>query len=167
MFPNACSLKKVNSQRGFLLPLALFIIVVMGVLALTISRTATQSQSVVMQEFMSLQSFYAAESGAQRALQILFFPDASARQGVDNRCMNLNQNINFSFSGQGQLCSAQISCSCVYPTGATCEPAIAANYSNNSPVTTSYYTITSLGSCGADMLRAQRTLNVGSFMEQE
>jgi MSHA biogenesis protein MshP len=55
MFPNIISNKTLHKQRGFLLPLALFILVVMGVLALTISRTSIQTQTSGIQEMMNVQ----------------------------------------------------------------------------------------------------------------
>ncbi|RYZ93898.1 MAG: MSHA biogenesis protein MshP, partial [Moraxellaceae bacterium] len=78
MFPK--SFRK--NQQGFLLPLAIFIIVVMGLFALVVSRNTIQSNTAAVQEAISTQTFYAAESGAQRGMQVLFFPDASSRQQV-------------------------------------------------------------------------------------
>lgn len=168
MFPNSRSLKQVNSQRGFLLPLALFIIVVMGVLALTISRTATQSQTAVVQEFMSLQSFYAAESGAQRGMKALFF-DVSGRQAADSACLVMNLNPNYSSTPGLSACSVAVSCTCLYQNGSNCAPANAANYSPaaTADVLKSFYTVTSVGSCGEEEYRAERSIQAGAFMEQE
>lgn len=172
MFPNSRSLKQVNSQRGFLLPLALFIIVVMGVLALTISRMATQSQTAVVQEFISLQSFYAAESGAQRGMKALFF-DVNGRQAADAAClaMNLNPDLNPDYSGTDGLsaCTVAVDCTCRYQNASDCTPANATNYSPLAPadVLKSFYTVTSVGTCGENEYRAERSIQVGAFLEQE
>jgi len=150
MFPNPAPKKIFRKQQGFLIPLALFILVVMGALALTISRTSTQTQASAIQEFTSVQAFYAAESGAQRGMQRLFLNANIKRPDVDGRCTGWNQTFNFTADGL-KACNAQVNCTFVVD-GAN---------------TRSFYTITSLGSCGADQYRAERTIQVGSFMEQE
>jgi MSHA biogenesis protein MshP len=161
--------KSMKKQRGFLIPLSLFIVVVMGILALVISRTATQTNQSFTQELMGVQAFYAAESGAQRGMQALFFPDATTRQGVDGRCQGLNQNYSFSSVNGLQLCNAQVTCVCNYRNGSACASANGANYqpTSSSGVIASYYTITSVGTCGSGPLSAERTISVGSFMDQE
>lgn len=168
MFPNSRYLKQVNSQRGFLLPLALFIIVVMGVLALTISRTATQSQTAVVQEFMSLQSFYAAESGAQRGMSALFF-DVNGRQAADDACSDMNINPDYSGVNGLSACTVAVSCTCRYQNGSVCAPTNLANYSAAAPVDVlkSFYTVTSVGTCGEREYRAERSIQAGAFLEQE
>jgi MSHA biogenesis protein MshP len=169
MYPDKSFSKSLRKQRGFLIPLSLFIVVAMGFLALVVSRTATQTNQSFTQELLGVEAFYAAESGAQRGMQNLFFPDASSRQAVDSRCQSLNQNYSFAAVNGLQLCNAQVTCSCNYRDGSACASANAANYLDTSPlgVIASYYTISSLGSCGSGPLSAQRTISVGSFMDQE
>lgn len=150
MFPSPARKIMYQSQRGFLIPLALFILVVMGLLALTISRTSMQTQTSAVQEMMSVQAFYAAESGAQRGMQRLFFNASISRTDVNGRCANWNQTYNFTSNGL-KACSAQVSCS----------------FTNDAGNIRSFYTITSVGRCGVDQYRAERTIRVGSFMEQE
>lgn len=168
MFPNALSSQPFNSQRGFLLPLALFIIVVMGVLALTISRTATQSQTAVVQEFISLQSFYVAESGAQRGMKALFF-DVTGRQLADTACLNMNIIPDYSGVDGLSLCTVVVDCTCRYQNGNDCVPANAANYAPAAAadLLKSFYTVTSVGTCGEQEYRAERTIQAGAFLEQE
>ena len=151
MFPNPAQIRMPRQQQGFLIPLALFILVVMGVLALTISRTSMQIQTSAIQEFMNVQAFYAAESGAQRGMKHLYFDQGPpTRATVDAQCFSLNTNYSFTSDGL-KACTAQVSCTFTVD---------AANIR-------SFYTITSVGSCGADQYRAERTIQVGSFMEQE
>ncbi len=156
------------SQRGFLLPLALFILIVMGALALVISRTATQTHHSITQELLSLQSFYAAESGAQRGLQTLFFPDPGNRMMVDARCSAMNLNLTFSSVPGLQLCTAQVSCSCLYRDGSGCNPGNSSNYLTgaSSAKASSYYNITSAGRCGQDQYLAVRTIEAGAHLDQ-
>lgn len=149
MFPKPQHEKNHRHQQGFLLPLALFILVVMGVLALTISRTSIQTQTSSIQEFTNIQSFYAAESGAQRGMQHLFLNAALLRADVDGRCTGWNQTYNFTVAGL-RGCTAQVSCTFATDTGNT----------------RSFYTLNSVGVCGTDQYRAERSIQVGSFMEQ-
>lgn len=146
------ALSSVHRQRGFLIPLAIFIVVVMSFFAIALWRTTVQTSLSGAQELVSVQAFYAAESGAQEAMQVLFFPDASSRAGVNGRCNTLN--ISTSFNGVTGLngCSVQVTCAC-----ANCGTGDAS----------SYYTIESTGSCGSGLMSASRTIKVGSFMDQE
>lgn len=152
----AAPLKK---QQGFLLPLALFILVAMSFFAFALSRTTSQAGMAPVQELISVQAFYAAESGAQEGLSRLFYPDASSRTAVDNQCAAIN-SLNRSYDGVEGLnqCSAVIDCTCVDDQGNTpCSPA--ANIS--------FYTITSTGRCGNTPTHAERTIRVDAHMEQQ
>lgn len=157
MCPKSRSIKqryslRANRQRGFLIPLAIFIVVVMGLLALALARTTTQTGLANAQEFLSVQAFYAAESGAQQGMATLFFPAANDRVAINGRCQSLNETINFHGVTGLSACSAQINCVCD-----NCTPT----------AQTSFYTITSVGRCGSGVISAQRTIRVGSFMDQE
>jgi len=153
MFPNRIRKNSLQHQRGFLLPLALFILVVMGALALTISRTSIQTQNSTLQEFTSIQAFYAAESGAQRGMQRLFLDTSNAltRAAVNARCTSWNENFTFAGVKGLSICNAQVNCGFTVDT-------------NN---TKSFYTITSVGNCGHQQFRAERTIQVGAYLEQE
>lgn len=161
MFPE--SFKK---QHGFLIPLALFIVVVMGLLALVVARTSSLSHRGFSQELLSTQAFYAAETGTQRAMQTLFFPDATSRQAVDNRCANLATTYNFAGIDGLNLCQAQVNCTCVYQNNIACAAGNAANYQTTSVNHTSIYTITSQGSCSAGEIAAARQIQASAYMEQ-
>jgi len=56
---------RLSKQQGFLLPVALFIIVVIGGLALMVSKKVSESTATYIISGVSTQAFYAAESGAQ------------------------------------------------------------------------------------------------------
>lgn len=169
MSPDTFVTKTAFHQRGFLLPLALFILVVMAALAVTISRTATQTQTSSVQEFTNIQSIYAAESGAQRGMQALFLNTAT-RQATDTACASMAINHNFPGVNGLRICTVQVNCACRYRDNTNCNISNATNY--NSATTTvgvsiSFYTLTSIGTCGAQQFRASRTVQVGSFREQE
>jgi MSHA biogenesis protein MshP len=168
MYLNGKSPKTYSQQRGFLLPLALFIIVVMGVLALTISRTSIQTQTSSIQEFANVQAFYAGESGAQRGMQALFLTNTS-RLAADTACEAMAINHDFAGVNGLQLCTVSVTCDCIYQNGGACNTGLAANYLPTAAVgvTKSFYTLTSQGSCGVDEFRAERTIQVGAQFEQE
>lgn len=155
-------------QQGFLLPLALFILVVMGALALTISRTSVQTQWAGIQEFTNIQAFYAAESGAQRGMQALFLTNTT-RQATDASCAAMSISPDFSAIDGLKICTAQVTCSCRYRDNSTCNSTVAANYSTAAAIglTKSFYTITSQGACGEQQFRSVRTIQVGAFLDQE
>jgi len=166
-----------QNQQGFLLPLAVFIVVVMGLFALVLSRNTIQTNTSVTQEAVSTQAFYAADSGAQFGMQNLFFPDAGVRQQIDQRCTVLAAtpltrtfNLNSANNVPGlNGCTYVVTCACLYQNNSACDPTLAANYSttNSSAPSTSFYRITSVATCGAATLRSVRTIEVGSFMRQE
>ena len=168
-FLNTLSLTTMKkSQQGFLMPLAIFIVVVMGLFALVISRSAIQTSTSSTQEIISIQAFYAAESGAQRGMQVLFFPDASFRQQVDTRCVGLNTTYTFTVPGLNN-CSAVVTCSCAFQDETSCSPITASNYTSTAAANrlTSFYRIASTATCGSGNLRSVRTIEVGSFLKQE
>jgi MSHA biogenesis protein MshP len=160
---------RLPRQAGFLLPLSLFILVVMGVLALSIARTSSHSNFSSVLELLNVQAFYAGETGLQRSMQVLFPPSLILRQEVDSRCASLAQTYTFTGINGLNLCKSEVSCQCRYTNGAACNAAQAANYlpTSTAAVATSYYSIMSKGSCGQGDLSAQRTLDAGAFLEQE
>jgi len=166
MYPNQC----VKNQRGFLMPLAIFILVVMSLFALVLSRNTVQTATSSTQEMTNVQAFYAAESGAQSAMNTLFYSTSSTltRQSVDSRCVGLNTTYNYTVPGLN-ACSAVVTCSCQYQDASTCAPAMAANYVATATTTklSSTYQIVSVGTCGSGNLRSVRTIEAGSFLEQE
>ena len=159
---------QMKRQKGFLLPLAIFIVVVMGVFALTISRNTIQSNTSFTLEAISTQAFYAAESGAQRGMQALFYSNDGLRQQVDTRCGAINTTHTFTVDGL-RGCSAVVRCVCIYQDQSNCAPGTAANYSASGTVNrlTSFYTISSVATCGSGTLSSTRTIEAGSFLRQE
>lgn len=127
------------AQQGFLLPVAMFIVVVMGLAALALWRTTAQSSVATVQELLTVQALYAAESGVQSGLSELFYPNASARAAVDNRCTGMSQSLDFSGIAGLNLCSAEVSCELVE---------------------SGMYRIEVSGACGDGATRAVRDLEV-------
>ncbi|MES2674841.1 MAG: MSHA biogenesis protein MshP [Pseudomonadota bacterium] len=146
----------------------------MSLFALVLSRNTIQTSNSTTLEMISTQAFYAAESGGQRGMKRLFFPSANVRQQVDMRCNDLiTTPIIMSFSsGTNDVpglngCNVVVTCGCSYAGNNVCAPAVAANYSTTSAATSSFYKISSVATCGNGSLQAVRTIEVGSFLEQE
>lgn len=140
-----------KTQSGFLLPLALFVIVGIAALGLSISRLTAQSGTDATQASISTAAFYAAESGAQVAMSRLFYSTTSlpSRTIQDANCLGINgSTINFPNTGLNG-CTALLSCS----------------VSTDSGNTLSFYSMTSVGSCGSSPMNATRTLQFQSFLE--
>lgn len=158
----------MKKQKGFLLPLALFIMLVMGSFAVVLSRNTIQSSTSAVLELITVQTFYAAESGAQRGMQILFYPDPTVRQTVDNRCASMNATFNFTETGL-KNCSTVVTCACLCQDNSACDASNAANYSPAAAANrlSSFYNINSVATCGTGNIRSTRTIEVGSFLRQE
>lgn len=142
----------LRSQQGFLLPIAMFILVALGALALTVARFSGQASIAGVQEGVSLQAFYAAESGAQYAMSQLYYVasggSAIDRVAVATNCASVNgDTINFSGAGLNN-CSTSIVCSASSDAGSA----------------TSFFTIASAAVCGVGEVSASRTLEVSSFI---
>ncbi len=135
--PQVCG----GRQAGFLMPLALFIVLGLGALALAISRLGSGSYSAAVQETLAVQAFYAAESGAQYGLHRLLF-DAANKSAVDTRCAAVNgSSVNLTAAGLSD-CNVALSCAVVVNTGET--PGI--------------YRLQSTATCGGGTLLTQRSV---------
>ncbi len=137
-------------QKGFMIPLALFIIIALSALALALTKMNSQASTSVVIEGVSLQAFFSAETGAQYAMHQLLF-NVTNRSAADTNCTNMPATISGfpHVSAIGlQNCSVSISCS-------------RASVSGNP---TSFYTIQSTGICGSGVLTAERTIEVNAYM---
>lgn len=131
------------------MPLAILIIVGLALLAIAISRINAQSGGSSIREAVAVQAFYAADSGAQYAMNYLFFPTAE-RSTADTNCDSLSGEPNLSFAVPGlQNCEADLSCS------RTADDAD----------TTSYYLIQSVAVCGAGEFITERSIKLSAFIQ--
>ncbi len=152
-----------NNQKGFLLPLALFVLVVLGVVAAAMTRFVSQSGSSITLEAISVQAFYAAESGAQLGMNHLFYNADIRRQDVDNICLSMNQSIRLTAAGLTN-CQVQLHCECLFDNNTLCDTSDANNYNGSNGIANSLYTLSSQASCGVNALRAQRRISVGAYL---
>ena len=150
MCPNQISVKR---QRGSALVMAVFIIVVMSILAIGISKTISSSTDQTANEVLGTRALMAAESGNELVLAQLF-----PVTGGGGSC-TASQQMYFSVAGL-LSCNVQATCS------------------NNTSGGTDYYQIVSTGvckqalvgnnsskqaqdlTCSADQICVSRTLEV-------
>ncbi len=140
-----------QKQAGFLMPVAIFVIIAMGAFAATLSRNTTQTTIASVQEGVSVQAFFAAESAAQAGMSELFY-SAPTRATADAACIALNVDVDpiITFDVPGlDNCAASLSC----------------GLSNNPDNTTSYYRLISVGQCGGGEVQSTRTVEVSSFIQ--
>ncbi|MFT5419319.1 MAG: MSHA biogenesis protein MshP [Candidatus Endobugula sp.] len=151
-----------KNQKGFLLPVALFIIVVLGGMAIIISKKVSQSTSTYLLNSISAQTFYATESGAQAGLHELFYLD-SDRQLVDGRCaaMSISQTLNVVGL---KNCVVTVSCECRYENNGVCDNNNSAHYLGISGITHSFYTLNSAAQCGVEPVISQHRIEVGASL---
>ena len=122
------------------MPVALFIVIGLGALALAISRMAGNNQSSAIHQAISVQALYAADSGAQYGMNRLLF-DAVDKSEVDTRCGSVDgTTVNFNVTGLSH-CDAALNC-IKTSTGAA----------------TQVYELTSRSRCGSGTLMAERTI---------
>lgn len=121
-------------QRGIGLPATIFIITVLALIVVALSDLAQDSNIGFSQNFQSQRAFYAAESGAQVALNRVFVGGAA--------CNTSLSDISFGTDAGLENCTAVLSCS------------------QESVAGTDYYTISSEAVCGSGMDRASRSVEV-------
>jgi MSHA biogenesis protein MshP len=151
-----------TKQQGFLLPVALFIIVVIGGMALMVSKKVSESTATYIISAVSTQAFYAAESGAQAGMYDLFFIDTD-RQLVDGRCAAMAISQVLSVQGVTN-CTIAVSCRCHYENGNSCDETNSANYLGSSGSNNSFYTLNAQSSCGSDPATSQHLIEVGASL---
>lgn len=131
-----CPEKYFKKQRGMGLPTALFIIVVLALIVAALNNLNDVSAKAYGREWLSLQAFYTAESGAQAAASWALHPDLS-----HPACTASYYTRNYTAPGM-QNCSVQVAC---------VQDVIAAD---------NFYTLTSTAICGNGADQARRIIQV-------
>ena len=124
-----------SKQQGFSLPAAIFILVIMALLAAAVVSIFDKGTKGVSQEILSTRAFYAAESGAQYVLGQLF--------DLTGGAANCAASSNLTFNATGSAgCSSSMTCGSV---------------TIGSEV---FYTINSTGTCATGPDRAVRQIQL-------
>lgn len=149
MYPSSLA----KNQTGFLLPVAIFLVVGIAAMAIGVSRLSSQAGTSTFREGVAMQALYAAESGMQWGMNQLLFPDSDRATATSN-CASiadpdpLQAELNFSIPGL-QGCSVNVSCS---------------SEEGTEPVT--FYTLVSAASCGGGELLAERTVRATAYIRE-
>ena len=88
MYPN-------KKQKGFAIVSAIFLIVVLAFLGVSMSRILTSGQQAINQDISSLQAYYASQS----SLQWSMYQSILAKSGVTTLANNDKYNLVFSNNG--------------------------------------------------------------------
>ncbi|OUS28289.1 hypothetical protein A9Q99_12220 [Gammaproteobacteria bacterium 45_16_T64] len=125
-----------KAHRGFALPVAIFVITVLGLLIGSVAKMNETTSVGFGQDLHSIYAFYAAESGIDIALARVFPAGGTGAVTCDSSTYS-------STSVEGlNSCDVAVECS---------------TFSNGSD---NYYTFTSTASCGAGIDAAQRVIEV-------
>ena len=134
------------NQAGFSMPVVIFIIVIMALLAAAIVQLSGQSNRAAMQEEISNRAFYSAESGASWAMTRIFDAAGANSQSMADGICNSGVNgqiLSFNVAGLNG-CNASLTCNV------------------SSAGSASFYRVTSVGSCTFGSVQAARTVQVGA-----
>jgi len=138
-------LQTPKQQAGFSLPVAVFVVVIMALLAAAIVQLSSRNNLSSAQEVFSVRAFYSAESGASWAMSQLFFNSAGSANKAfsDTRCSGSVNGATLTLPSPGLAgCSATLTC-VAETEGAT-----------------GYYRVVSAGSCGSGQVQASRVVEV-------
>lgn len=141
-------------QDGFLLPVALFLVIAIAALAVGVSRLSSQATSATFREGIAMQTLYAAESGMQWGMNQLFFPDASRSTATTN-CGAIEDpdpdqsELQFNVTGL-QACTVDLSCTAAINRGNTI----------------SYFTLRSAATCGSGELLSERIIEATAYISE-
>lgn len=114
---------------------AIFVITVLAILSAAMARMVETGARTYTLEILSAKAFRAAESGAELGTNAVFAPNGAGSCGTTT----------FSFSDEAlRRCTAAVTCGQVAAGGET------------------FYTVTSVGTCDAVDVSAQRTVQVGA-----
>ena len=99
------------SQRGLGLPATLFVLVILGLLAVAITELEQSAAEGVSMSMLSTRAFYAAESGAQSGLARLFdFDTGDPNTVVNPTACIADFSLTYTVAGLSG-CTAAVTCS--------------------------------------------------------
>lgn len=104
MFRNKASIPQLKKQRGSMLVIALFVIIVLAFLAYAMIRITNTSASANVYEVYGERALNAANSGANRALNELFTP------GSSNSCNDVSTGYSFGATVALSGCAIEVAC---------------------------------------------------------
>lgn len=138
-------LMRRSSQSGSALVVAIFVIVVLGLLVATLSRLIVSSSDSVVTEVLGARAYQAAQTGLNIAMIEVFPLDEPSFDAVDD-CNDvvLSSPIQFSASNDPGLAQCSVTVQCL----------------NTEFRGNTYFELSATGSCGTGSFTASRTLSV-------
>ncbi|MGH1440450.1 MAG: hypothetical protein ACRBBR_10090 [Cellvibrionaceae bacterium] len=150
--------KSIKKHFGFLLPLALFLILAASGIALILLQQVTKPSVNLTISSLATNSAYAAETAAGLASNQLFLPITDRRQ-MDNRCENINIPSVLNVDGLDQ-CRLVVTCECRYENNSACDTSELGNYDSSLGIENSFYRIQSEASCGSGFAQGYRRIEL-------
>lgn len=141
----------MNRQAGFSIPIAIFVLVVIGMLGAAMVNILNQGQESIAREILSMRAFMAAESGVERGLNEVLVGSGGALCAANNLndTANFNTLFNWSLSAPGMTgCAVSVTCGT--------EQLDADGDGSNE----NYFAIRAAGECGPTNNRAHRIVQV-------
>ncbi|MFC4653408.1 type II secretory pathway component [Rheinheimera marina] len=137
-----------QKQQGSAIVVALFVIVVMGLLVASMSRFLQTSSETISYEVLGTRAFFAAQTGLEQGLVQLFPVGATG-----NYCKVADTGYTGSAADTNSLASADL---------AGCSFSLSCSSGRQTLDATAvvYYRLTSVGSCTAGSISSQRTVSI-------
>lgn len=145
MCPNFNSNHRLAQQQGGALAIAVFVILVMSLLTVAISRSISASSAQTVQEVLGTRALMAAESGNELALAILF-PIASGAAVTYGSCSDIASPTLY-FESINGLNNCQVITSC----------------EENTAGSQTFFFIESTGVCKDKVVGSNSSINLADF----
>lgn len=142
MYPEPSSLHK---QQGSMLVIALFIIVVMTLLVASMSKLLQSSSEAVSLEVLGTRAFFAAQSGMERAVALIYPLDIQDVQVSIAACSTDMIDPNFDQASGLVSCDVAVNCT---SKESSVEPGVY------------HFWLSSTGSCGEGDISTLRTIEM-------
>jgi MSHA biogenesis protein MshP len=129
-----------NRQHGVGLPAAIFVLVILSMIAVAIVELSASASDAVVFDVQSTRAFMAAESGAQLGVNRLM-PPGAAMNDCSHGYFSASPSITYAGTGLAG-CTATVSCRVDSVAGSD------------------YFSLTSVGTCGSGIDFAERVIAV-------
>ncbi|WP_337880316.1 hypothetical protein [Rheinheimera sp.] len=138
----------VSKQQGSSLIVAIFVIVIMGLLVAALSRFLQSSAAAISYEVLGTRAFFAAQTGLEQGLVQLFpVNSTSSYCGMTGSQLSATAPVQSSPASM-QLPGCSYSLSCI------------SGRENATATAVVYYQLTSVGTCSAGTVVSERTLSI-------
>lgn len=147
----AMRLYRVRSSRqqaGFLIPLALFIVVSAATLGVAMGQMVAGSRSSAILMGLNAQALFTADAGVQKVMHALYY-GADTRAAADANCVGVDGDV-LNFSGEG-VAGCDVTVSCVVSVSGSGDVSV--------------YAVESVSRCGSGDYETGRRIRAESYMQ--